>query len=124
MKLNIILAFLFMSFIAGCKKDHAGCNEPTASFKINNETNNSVLEGKLLQLVNQSENAVSYKWDFGNGTTSDKPTPEFYFPMHGEYDITLTVTGKKGKTSSFTYHVTVLCSIVNPNHNPLTAPVM
>ena len=118
------MACLLLISIAGCKKDHAGCDEPTASFKINNETNNTVLEGRLLQLVNQSENAVSYKWDFGNGTISDKAVPEFYYPIHGDYDISLTVTGSKGKTTTFTYHVTVLCSIANPNHNPLSAPVM
>ena len=113
-----------LSVFLSCKKSDITPAESVCSFKVNNQSNNTIAEGKILQLSNQSANAVSYHWDFGNGLTSDKENPEFYYPIHGEYMITLTVTDAKGKSSKSSYSLTVLCNIFNPNHNPLTGPVM
>ncbi|MBR1632117.1 MAG: PKD domain-containing protein [Paludibacteraceae bacterium] len=47
---------------------------------------------------NTSTNAVSYKWDFGDGTTSTLKSPEHKYASIGNYDVTLTVVNEDGKS--------------------------
>ena len=44
-----------------------------------------------------SPNAVSYKWDFGDGSTSTQKNPIHIYAEPGYYDVTLTVRGQTGK---------------------------
>ena len=50
---------------------------------------------------------VSYKWDFGDGTTSDQVKVIKKFKLAGIYTVTLTVTDDEGESSSDTIEVTV-----------------
>ncbi len=43
-----------------------------------------------VQLTNNSINATSYLWDFGNGNTSTTPEPTITYPLPGTYNVTLT----------------------------------
>ncbi|RYZ99220.1 MAG: hypothetical protein EOP47_17365 [Sphingobacteriaceae bacterium] len=44
-----------------------------------------------IQFVNDSKNADSYKWDFGNGETSTKQTPDkIKYATESTYDVILT----------------------------------
>ena len=125
MRSKIIIALFMLAAFSGCKKqDTIASATPESSFKVTNQSNNTVSEGMILKLSNQSVNAVSYRWDFGNGMTSDKASPNFYYVMHGDYTIRLTVTGANGKTATSAYPVTVLCTFANPNHIPLASPTM
>lgn len=45
---------------------------------------------------NLSQNATSFSWDFGNGTTSTAFEPVVVFTNVGQYTITLTATGPSG----------------------------
>lgn len=42
-----------------------------------------------------------YHWDFGDGGTSDKRSPEHRYSSSGEYNITLTVTDDNGAVSTY-----------------------
>jgi len=47
-----------------------------------------------IYIVNLSENATSYVWDFDDGDTSHLFTPEHYYTEPGLYDITLMVNNE------------------------------
>lgn len=45
---------------------------------------------------------VAYAWDFGDGATSDQAKPSHTYATNGTYNVKLTVTDDRGKTSSVT----------------------
>ncbi len=57
-----------------------------ASFTANPTTGQAPL---FVQFDNNSENATSYSWTFGNGDTSSESDPSYTFNPKGEYTITL-----------------------------------
>jgi PKD repeat protein len=53
--------------------------------------------------TNKSEDAVSYEWDFGDGTTSTEESPVHTYPGKGKYVPTLyatTSTVQQGEAST------------------------
>lgn len=123
MKTVYIIAAFMLFFASSCQKNSpsTGNANPSntdnssiiADFKIANIINgNCVKEGKNLALLNNSQNAVSYHWNFGNGITSDDiiPSKIAYVPCGSTYTITLVAKDLNGKTSSVSKTVTVLCS--------------
>ncbi|AEH60076.1 S-layer-related duplication domain protein [Methanosalsum zhilinae DSM 4017] len=61
------------------------------------------LEGEVpltVTFTDQSENAVAYEWDFGDGTTSTDATPTHTYEEAGEYTVTLTVENELGETDT------------------------
>ncbi len=57
--------------------------------------------------------AVSYSWDFGNGTTSDLATPiDVPYPSPGTFTVRLTVTDDAGATATATQDITVRTSLL------------
>ncbi|WMJ72172.1 PKD domain-containing protein [Cytophagaceae bacterium ABcell3] len=46
--------------------------------------------------VNDTRNAVSYEWDFGDGNVSNQAEPVIAYEEPGEYDVTLTATNEYG----------------------------
>lgn len=48
---------------------------------------------------------LSYAWDFGDGSTSDDPTPSHVFEAAGDYTVTATVSGPDGELGSGTFEV-------------------
>ncbi|WP_309111188.1 carbohydrate-binding protein [Saccharothrix sp.] len=51
--------------------------------------------------------ALSYRWDFGDGTTSTQPNPTHTYTTNGVRTATLTVTDTGGKTGSVNTTITV-----------------
>lgn len=71
----------------------SSCARPIAEFS---------LEGEQKVLVpitfdNQSEKAVAYEWDFGDGNTSSKAAPQHTYRQSGNYIIALKAINEKGK---------------------------
>ena len=50
--------------------------------------------GQPLFTVNASQNATTYFWDFGDGTTSTEFAPEHYYQVEGIYSISLTANNE------------------------------
>ncbi|MBK8954293.1 MAG: PKD domain-containing protein [Saprospiraceae bacterium] len=91
-------------------------NRAKADFTINN-VNNEVDEKDVLLLTNNSVNAVSYHWDFGNGDTSIKAYPNYKYEKHGYYTITLTITDARGNTHKASHEILVLCIFGGGEHD-------
>jgi gliding motility-associated-like protein len=59
--------------------------------KFNYTANNC--ENKLeVIFTDKSTGAITYNWDFGDGSSSNAPNPVHIFPATGSYQVTLTVT--------------------------------
>lgn len=71
---------------------------------------NAVCLGDITEFVNSTyiqAGALTYEWDFGNGTTSDLGSPFVTFTSAGTYTITLKVESEKGYRDSITQTIDV-----------------
>ena len=64
-----------------------------------------------IEFKNQSEGAVSYEWDFGDGNTSNEFEPLHSYEEPGEYTVTLTVFNAFDCKSEFSVSFKVDLSI-------------
>lgn len=67
----------------------------------------TVKAAEYVNFTNNSEGAVTYRWDFGDGTTSDAAAPTHRYFRSGDYTVTLTATNEKGKAKSTTQLINV-----------------
>lgn len=59
-----------------------------ADFELSNDTV-YLSEGGSVNIINNSQNALSYIWDFGDGNTSSSVNPSYNYSTIGNYNITL-----------------------------------
>ncbi|MDF3078090.1 MAG: type sorting protein [Sphingobacteriaceae bacterium] len=82
--------------IGGCSSDVVTINippvlkNPTAAFSAD-----PIIPAKLsypvtIEFFNESTDADTYLWDFGDGTTSTEVSPNHEYTKIGDYDVTLT----------------------------------
>ncbi|TAM94289.1 MAG: PKD domain-containing protein [Chitinophagaceae bacterium] len=84
--LSIVVAGLMT--LSSCKKDSLKIMpDPFYSYTVS---------GFTVQFKNESKFATSYKWDFGDGTTSTEASPTHEYPRKGKYVPTLTAIGADG----------------------------
>lgn len=89
----ILVALLFQS-----------CEEPVAQFSFDPMDNPERFEE--IQFSNESFNAISFTWDFGDGDKSTDDNPKHIYDSADTYDVTLTASD--GKTSStFSQSITI-----------------
>jgi hypothetical protein len=62
----------------------------TANFSTETKV---IYPGRALQFSNGSFNAISYAWDFGDGTNSNQPSPLKKFNQPGVYNVSLSING-------------------------------
>ncbi len=62
---------------------------PVVAFEIN-------MDGDSVSFTNQSNNADTYFWDFGDGTSSEEEHPTHNYEVIGSYLVTLTATNACG----------------------------
>ncbi len=75
---------------------------PMAAFT----TEQSFLE---VTFKDESVNAISYAWDFGDGSgTSTEANPVYTYTAAGTYTVSLTVTSETGDTNAVTSDITVM----------------
>ena len=76
----------------------SGCKVPIASFIYSPE---SVKVGDTVYFQSTSQNAISFKWDFGDDTGSTGEHPIHIYQSAGEYPVFLEVYNQLGsdKTS-------------------------
>lgn len=95
-----------------------GTSTAVADFKLTNP-NQLNHEGAYLDLVNTSQNAKSYLWDLGDGTTSTEAAPHHLFPKCGTYNVKLTVTDGNGKQTTVEKPVDIFCTVPRHRANPV-----
>jgi PKD repeat protein len=68
-----------------------------------------------LQFTDQSENATSWKWYFGDGTNSTEQNPKHTYNKAGQYAVSVTVNNMAGRnTATYTGYVNVVNSLEPP----------
>ena len=72
-----------------CSWATSGTTAPTANFTT---TSTSISYNTPLQFVNTSQNAGSYAWDFGDGSTSTDQYPVHSYTSSGTKTVTLVAT--------------------------------
>jgi PKD repeat protein len=89
LKLNFLLLLPISAFLFACNKEEPAV-APTPDFSIAEEF--YAIE-EPIQLTNESSTAATYKWDFGNGTTSTERQPQpITYSQPGNYTIKLTTS--------------------------------
>jgi len=126
-KLSALILFVGASLLYSCSKDNDVSNsggsssesKPIAHFTINNLSSPGVvMERKTLDITNDSENAVSYTWEFEKGCISTAKVPDYSFlTCGGPFTIKLTAISKSGESSTYTESVTVLCKTGGAGNN-------
>lgn len=91
-----ILLMGIVTFNACTEDEPEPTDDPIASFQYDVNADN------FLEVIfsNFSQNADSYAWDFGDGTTSTEENPTHAYAEAGTYTVTLTATGAEGTTPS------------------------
>ena len=79
----------------------SSCAKPIADFALTQEDDTAPAS---IELQNNSKNAESYLWDFGDGTTSKEESPNHEYNLSGRYTVTLNAK-KKNKVSTSTKEV-------------------
>ncbi len=89
--------------IDGCTKGP----KPVAAFSIDK---NPVLAGDTVSFTNQSTDALTYSWDFGDDSVSTLENPTHVYQKAGTFTVTLNVAGEGGK-NTLTQSITVSPSL-------------
>ncbi len=63
--------------------------------------------GDTIRLTNRSNNAVSFAWNFGDGTNSNFSQAMHRYSMNGDYNIALTATAENRCSASLTQPITI-----------------
>ena len=73
------------------------CNKPIANFTFDSDQKVAPVK---VQFDNQSKEAESYLWDFGDGNTSTDPSPNHVFYASGKHTVQLkAIKGEKSTTT-------------------------
>jgi PKD repeat protein len=72
--------------------------KPQARFEIYPET--VVLPDDEIRFLNFSTNGIQYKWDFGDGNTSELFEPRHKYSKFSNYNVQLVVTSEYGSSDS------------------------
>ena len=78
----LVLAFAFIS----------SCAKPIANFSYNPE---KAKVPARINFKNESQKAIQYEWDFGDGSTSKEAAPNHQYLSSGNYEVSLKAINKK-----------------------------
>lgn len=95
--LSCLLLVLVAAVIQSCGDDDDSKPKPTASFTASKTTAGV---GEAITFTNTSEDATSYLWSFGDGTTSTEESPVKSYAATGEYEVTLAAKGSGGTATT------------------------
>jgi PKD repeat protein len=95
-----LVAFTAIVFTA-CSEEEEDKPLPDASFSFV-----ATGDGKTIEFTNESENATTYAWAFGDGQSSTDENPVHTYPNYGPFTVVLTATGEGG-TDEFSYVLTI-----------------
>ena len=91
-------------FLTGCSRKSTYYPDPVSEFSA---TYSDYFTGESVVFTNTSSNAVSYDWDFGDGTFSGAYNPTHAYANSGDYTIILSAFNQSNivTTSSIVIHV-------------------
>ncbi|WP_026473132.1 PKD domain-containing protein [Alkaliflexus imshenetskii] len=92
LKLSLLFAgFAAIALMVGCSSDDKEADPvpPVAKFSFS-------VDGQSVVFTNESTNAQSYQWTFGDGNTSTEANPTHEFEDYGTFSVKLTATGAGG----------------------------
>lgn len=100
-----ILSLVMASFfITSCSKDDDDDDDEkedtSVQAKFSMEGTNQEAPADV-KFINESKNATSYLWDFGDGETSTEENPTHTYAEKGEYTANLVAEGEDGSTDDF-----------------------
>lgn len=101
----IVVSILLVQLLLACKKENT--TPPFADFLAYNVNCIAPCE---VYFFDESERAVAYSWDFGNGETSTLKDDTVTYQFAGNYAVTLEVTAENGVMDTKTKTVTVLAA--------------
>lgn len=101
----LLLLMAVVMIAVSCDDDEEPeSKKPVASFQFEVDEENFL----MVNFENFSQNAVSYSWNFGDGSSaSTEEDPSHTYEAGGTYQVTLTATGSDGSTHEKTESVTV-----------------
>lgn len=73
------------------------CAKPIADFVLTQEDE---VAPSGISIQNNSKNAESYEWDFGDGNTSNEASPNHDYVLSGRYTVKLTAKAKNKVSTS------------------------
>ncbi len=86
-----------------------GADEQSRSLRINNAKQLPLAKFKVINneckgpceilFENQSENAATFEWDFGDGNSTSKPSPTYKYAKSGVYTVSLAAFSEDGTVS-------------------------
>ena len=82
MKKTYLVLSLIVIIFSGCVRDYHPYAQFTQKYK-------SYLTGERIDFTNQSTEATSYMWDFGDGFTTSTYDASHVFTRNGQYTVTL-----------------------------------
>jgi PKD repeat protein len=94
-----LLFILGISLSNACKKDDPPPANPISGFTVSKLT--AVVDEEV-QFTNTSANATSFKWSFGDGTTSTDASPKKSYQTSDNFTVTLVATGAGGSNTNTT----------------------
>ncbi len=97
--------FCLIAFLASCGGDDP-LPAPVIDFEVTTEL--EVLEiGNPIEFTNNTLNASSYSWDFGDGGTSTDVNPEYTYEEAGNYTVVLTAFTDDDQSDSLSLDISV-----------------
>lgn len=81
--------------------------KPTAGFS----TTGDLIERNTITFVDQSTNATTWSWDFGDGITSKLKNPTHLYDTPKNYTVKLSVKGPNGCQDTFTKDIGVITGL-------------
>jgi len=96
---------LTIGILSGCTEEKKNA-APDAMFTYSGDYD---YVDTLLTFTDESEtdDDLTYLWDFGDGETSTEPNPTHTYTSEGEYIVNLTVTDPEEQTDYYTMDITI-----------------
>src|SRR5450755_3480103 len=101
------LVTLLVAFLTACGGSDGGSTPLPATLVLSVPATRQALGVTISFASNTSEPALSYRWDFGDGTTSTLVAPTHAYSMAGVYTVRLTLSNDSGGSISTADTVTI-----------------
>jgi gliding motility-associated-like protein len=87
------------------KPNYVTIGNPAANFSISDSVSNC--PPLIVNVVNNSANFSTIKWDFGDGTTSNVLNPSHFYSQVGTFDLVLTIGSAGTCAATATKQITI-----------------